>query len=64
MVREDTGKNNLPPSPSSPVENLGLVEERKLFISLSLSLCHLSWDKITLPKVTGPANHSQQGPST
>lgn len=38
LFGEGTGKNNLPSSPPSPVENLGSVEENKLFISLSLLL--------------------------
>lgn len=38
LVGEDIGRNNLPSSHSSPMENLGLVEEKKLFTSLSLTL--------------------------
>lgn len=54
LFGEDTDKNNLPSSHSSPVENLGSVEEKKLFISLFLSLAHFLWDKTTLLLVTGP----------
>lgn len=71
VVGEGTGKNNLPSSHPSPVENLGSVEEKKLFVSLSLSLGHILWDKTTLLLVTGPqsritdsGNHTQQKPDT